>query len=289
MKILPPHKIGSEILDLIVEAKEYLLIVSPYVNFNNWQRLASELESAKNKGVRIDFFVRNEPDNVKSWENVESLGINARLVNNLHAKFYLNENTGVISSMNLLSSSNSNSIEIGTKLDSIQELKELQRYVKDFIAPNEVKEKPSDNDIYLVKEKFNQILQNILYNNGSKRVNVFYKDGTLNINAFSNKFFLDVDKVKNTVVLAGVISHDELKFYEIEANKNFKTDYFDISGKRGDDEHYNTLIASSVKRLSTNFLDNLRIDEKKELLDEVGIFIYSVYVFKEKCHKRRKS
>src|SRR5688500_7622706 len=107
MKILQPHKISNEIFDLIYEAKQYLIIVSPYVNFKYWERLASELVNAKNRGVRIDFFVRNEPENAASWEQVESLGIAPRLVNNLHAKFYFNEKNGVISSMNLLSSSNS--------------------------------------------------------------------------------------------------------------------------------------------------------------------------------------
>ncbi len=109
MKVLQPHRISGEILDVIYESKQRLVIVSPYVNFNNWRQMADALINALKRGVKIDFFVRSDADNANSWEQVEQLGIVPKLVDNLHAKFYLSEQTGVISSMNLLSFSNSNS------------------------------------------------------------------------------------------------------------------------------------------------------------------------------------
>ncbi len=66
MKILQPHRISSEILEVIYQAKRSLVIVSPYVNFKYWDQMANALVSAKNRNVSIDFYVRNEPDNINS-------------------------------------------------------------------------------------------------------------------------------------------------------------------------------------------------------------------------------
>ena len=181
MKILQPHKISTEIIDIIYEAKDYLILVSPYVNFQNWDRIATELKNAKRRGVKIDFFVRNEPENSRSWEQVSSLDIQPRLVPNLHAKFYFNEKNGLISSMNLLSSSNSNSIEIGCKLDTIEEIIQLRVFVNDFIISNESESIPDADDLYLSKEKFTVVLENFLSNVLKSRTSVYFSKGQFTI------------------------------------------------------------------------------------------------------------
>ncbi|MEJ8803430.1 phospholipase D-like domain-containing protein [Pontibacter sp. H249] len=280
MKILQPHKISTEILDLIYDAKQYLIIVSPYVNFKYWERIASELVNAKNRGVRIDFFVRNEPENSASWEQVESLGITPRLVNNLHAKFYFNEKNGVISSMNLLSSSNSNSIEIGCKLETNEELEELKRFVKDFITSNEVKERPSDIDLFISKEKFSIVLEEYIYKSIDEKVDVEYRNGIINIYACSNTFILEIDKVKNFAAVSGIISQEEANRFKSQSSKYLKSGYFDYELIKGDKNHYNTIDAQSKTRLSTTYWDSLRVTEKKTLIVEVGEFIKAVRDFK---------
>ncbi|WP_017733004.1 phospholipase D-like domain-containing protein [Nafulsella turpanensis] len=288
MKILQPHKISTEILDLIYEAKQYLIIVSPYVNFQHWARIANELENARKRGIRIDFFVRNEPENVKSWEEVESLGINARLINNLHAKFYFNETNGVISSMNLLSSSNSNSIEIGCKLDSQEELEELKRFVRDFIIPNEVKEKPDADDLYLSKEKFAVALENYIANDANGQARVYFKNGCFNINACSNQFTLAIDKVENKVYLSGIISQDEAVFFSSASSEFFKSGYLEYELLNGSGGYHNMIGAWTKNRLSNAFLDKLRVNEKKMLIPEISGFIKDVRAFKDACYAARK-
>ena len=47
MKIIPPYQITSEILNLINEAEKYIVLVSPYVNFNNWERIKVDILKLK--------------------------------------------------------------------------------------------------------------------------------------------------------------------------------------------------------------------------------------------------
>lgn len=276
MNIIPPHKISTEILDIIYEAREYVILVSPYVNLKNWDRLSVELQNAQKRGVRIDFFVRNEPENAKSWEQLAQIGIKARLVSNLHAKFYFNEKFGLISSMNLLSSSNSNSIEIATKLTEEQELGELKRFVKDFIGINEINSLPSEDDLYLSKEKFTIVLQNFIGDNLKTHTNIYYKQGTFCINALNNQFYLDINKVDNLIAITAVVAGKEADFFEKQKSQYFKSKYFDYTLQRGSGNSYDTIAAFSKKRLSNSYLNNLRVNEKKELICEITEFLYCI-------------
>jgi hypothetical protein len=283
MKILPPHKISTEIIDIIYEAKERLVIVSPYVNFSNWERLAAELRNAKKRGVQIDFYVRNEPENSKSWEQVEELGIKPCLVTNLHAKFYFNERNGIISSMNLLSSSNSNSIEIACKLETNEEIEDLKRFVNDFIIPNGSSDIPDEDDLYLSKERFTVALENYLSNVLKSRTSIYYKNGLFAINTLSNKFDLSIDKVDNSIIIRGILSSKEADIFALEQNKYFTSDYFHYKLFRGGNGSYDAFGAFSKVRLSNSFLDNLRVNEKKELISEIAYFFESCRDFKNSC------
>ncbi|WP_066511656.1 phospholipase D-like domain-containing protein [Rufibacter sp. DG15C] len=289
MKILQPHRISTEILDIIYEAKQYLIIVSPYVNFKYWESIASALSNANKRGVRIDFFVRNEPDNSASWEQVESLGIIPRLVSNLHAKFYFNEKNGVISSMNLLSSSNSNSIEIGCKLETMEELDELKRFVKDYVTTNEVKEKPSEDDLYVSKEKFLTVLENYLSNDTKSRSSAYFKNGAIHIKACSNSITMTMDKVKNKVYLDAILSQDEAEMYNSEQSKYLTPGYFVYQFNKGGNGYHNTVGAWSQARLSNSYLENLRVEEKKQLIYEISEFVKNVTKLKDACYAAYKA
>jgi len=280
MKILQPHKISTEIIDIIYEAKEHLVIVSPYVNFANWDRLATELKNALKKGVKIDFFVRNEPENSRSWEQVSELGITPRLVSNLHAKFYYNEKNGLISSMNLLSSSNSNSIEIGCKLESPEELQELRLFVTDFIEANESDCIPNEDDLYLSKEKFIIALENYLANFLRSRTSIYYKNGQFVINTLSNNFNLGINKADNTVAITFILSRKLADAFDSNFTQYYKFQYFKCVLYRGDNGNYDTFKAFSTVRLSNSFLDNIRVNEKKELISGIAELFDSYYKFK---------
>lgn len=283
MRILQPHKISTEIIDIIYEAKDQLVIVSPYVNFDNWERIATELKNAKKRGVKIDFFVRNEPENSKSWEQVSSLEIQPRLVPNLHAKFYYNENNGLISSMNLLSSSNSNSIEIGCKLESVEEINQLRLFVNDFIISNESESIPDADDLYLSKEKFTVALENFLSNVLKCNTSIYYSKGQFTINTLSNRFAFGINKAENTVSITFILSAKLADAFETNFPKYYTSKYFDCVLNRGGNGYYDTFTAYSTVRLSNSFLDNLRVNEKKELIPQIAELFYGYDNYRNAC------
>lgn len=195
MKILPPHKISGLLFDIIHEARQELVLVSPYVNLTYWKQLATALTAARDRGVRIAFYIRHEPSNLVSKEQVLGLGITPQLVANLHAKFYFNETSGLITSLNLLGGSNSNSIEIGAQFETAEEVEELRRFVKQFLAPQELVKPPSDEDKYLSTADFGQVLADFLASNVDKRTQIdAQRDGGLSIRALGNTFTVCIER-----------------------------------------------------------------------------------------------
>ena len=96
MKIIPPYQITSEILNTINQAEKYIVLVSPYVNFTNWDRIKQDLINAMKRGVKVEFFTRFDSNNSQSWEQIELLGIQPKLIKNLHAKLYYSEKSAIV-------------------------------------------------------------------------------------------------------------------------------------------------------------------------------------------------
>ncbi|QIX62741.1 hypothetical protein HER32_16795 [Hymenobacter sp. BT18] len=289
MKILPPDSISSELLNLIHSANEYLVLVSPYVSLAQWVRLTAALTSAQRRGVKIKAFVRYDPDNASSWEELEAIGIKPRLIANLHAKFYFNETGGLISSLNLLSSSNAQSLEIGCKLDTEAELQELKDYVKRYIVPLEQTERPDEDDLYLSKEKFTVVLENYLGGCTESRTRVFFKNNAIQIQSVENSFYLHLDKGANRLSLSAVVSGEEATAFEKLRGQHFTSEQFDIRLDIRPSGYYSTVCADYKPRLSTTYLDNLRLPEKKSLLDAVAAFVLNVRDFKDAVYAPKRA
>lgn len=281
MKIIPPYQIASEILNLINEAKEYLILVSPYVNFNNWDRIKIDIENALKRNVKIQFYTRLDSENFKSWEQIEALGIKPKLIKNLHSKLYFNENSGIVTSMNLLTSSNLNAIEFGAIYNTEEELKELKEFVKKYLEPNLEKEKPNDEDLYLAKEKFQIVLQNYLSNCLEQNVTSRWNNGCLTLN-LNNQYNLSLDKVRNNFQIYGIISRIE--------HDNFRK-FLDNSSLTNVNLSLNSssIDAISKKTYTTNNFDFLTVTEKKEIMDIALKFIIELTKFKSYCYINRKA
>ncbi|SNC77623.1 PLD-like domain-containing protein [Hymenobacter gelipurpurascens] len=289
MKILSPHHISSELLELIHSAKKYLVLVSPYVNITQWPQLTSALTAALHRGVRVEAFVRYDPDNAVSWEELETLGIRPRLITNLHAKFYFNETDGLISSLNLLSSSNASALEIGCKLETELELQELQNFVKRYLVPLEQADRPSEDDLYLSKEKFMVVLEHYLQQVTRTNSRVSYQHNQFKIRSGDNYFDLLLDKVKNLVAIMAFLSHDEKEEYE-----KLKSQFFNVPGiyydyNAGSNGYRTTLVGELDMRLSTTYLDKLRVSEKKQLLDAIAQFVLDILAFKEAVYAPKRA
>jgi hypothetical protein len=289
MKILPPDSISSELLNLIHAANEYLVLVSPYVRIGQWARLTAALTSAQRRGVKIKAFVRYDPDNASSWEELEALGIRPRLISNLHAKFYFNETGGLISSLNLLSSSNASALEIGCKMETDAELQELKEFVKRYIMPLEQIERPSEDDLYLSKEKFTVLLENGLYDATDSRSRVLYRNNRLEIHAARNIFYLEFDRGANRVEAAAILSENEADTYEQQRLPFTACPQLQYTLSRGQKGYYTMLHAAYERRLSTTFLDQLRLPEKMLLLNALVEFVVGVRDFKNTVYTQQRA
>jgi len=130
------QELNNCLFDVIEKSQNILKIVSPFVDFwdnrlsqgKKWDRLIKALNSKK---TILEIYTKGE--NVGKFEEK----INARknsivAINNLHAKMYINDDTALLSSMNLVFSSFNRSIDFGI----ITETKEEYNAVLDFFNKN---------------------------------------------------------------------------------------------------------------------------------------------------------
>jgi hypothetical protein len=272
---------------MINQAEKYIVLVSPYVNFRNWGGIKQEIEKAKQRGVKIEFITRYDADNNKSWEQVEALGIKPKLVKNLHAKLYYNEKNGIVTSMNLLTSSNLSAIEFGAIYDTKEEIQELKYYVKQFLIPHLEAELPSDEDLYLAKEKFIIALENAISNMTGRYARCKWNNGEININA-NNQFTIGLDKVQKDLFLYGIISGDESNESDTfirDFGKQFGGYEVYFDGEKG---VAGAMMIESKKSFTSDNFNFLKVPEKKEIITVTCGFIDKLMDFKDECYKKRK-
>jgi hypothetical protein len=132
MKFIAPLEIASKIMTLIVEAEKELILVSPYVKINDWDKMKKSLSKAVNKGVKITFIARqNSNDDLSP---LKSLNINPILIKDLHAKVYINDKYAIVTSQNITQYSDINSIDIGYQTEDEKERAELINFVNNYIT-----------------------------------------------------------------------------------------------------------------------------------------------------------
>ena len=100
------------VLRIIREAREFVVLVSPFNSF--WTHLKNAMHEAIQRNVRITLIYQSDSyvggDGV-AWLMAE--GGKVYRHPNLHAKIYLNESWAMLSSMNLTMNSSRNSMDIG--------------------------------------------------------------------------------------------------------------------------------------------------------------------------------
>lgn len=284
MKILPPHKISGALFDVIHEAKQELVLVSPYVNLTYWKQLASALTAARDRGVRITFYIRHEPNNLVSKEQVLSLGITPQLVANLHAKFYFNETSGLITSLNLLGVSNSNSIEIGSQLEKAEEVEELRRFVKQYLVPQELVKPQSEEDKYLSTAEFGQVLADFLEEKVDGRCQVDeQRDGSLSIRALRNTFTVAMERPSQQLAIRAIVSGNEAEQFAARRPQHFTAPALQYEMQRGGKGYYDLICAKTQQSLSAPRFNALTPAEKRLLLPQIADFLLAVRAFKSAC------
>lgn len=133
MKFIPPLEIASKVMTLIEESREEIIIVSPFININNWIKMQKCLDRAYKRNIKIKIITRSNANNDFS---LLSNDVELFYINDLHAKLYLNESYGIISSQNMIHYSDNHSIDIGYITKTVDEYKELREFITKYLLDN---------------------------------------------------------------------------------------------------------------------------------------------------------
>lgn len=133
MRTIKPAEISGKIISLIDEADKELVVISPYNDFEHWDKLAARLKKAIARGIRISFFVRKGG---KRHEVLNEPGVQVYYVEKLHAKIFLSEKQAILTSMNLVEAADKFSIDFGIETENPREFEEVKTTYLPLIQKN---------------------------------------------------------------------------------------------------------------------------------------------------------
>ena len=240
MEFIKPMEIAAKIMTLIEEAKTSLIIVSPYVNIQKWDKMKERLRRAIERNVEIKIIVRENSNN--NLDALYDLNLNIYNVKNLHAKVYLNENYGIVTSQNMIQYSDNYSIDIGYVSENKKEYNELQDYINHYLL---------DTQVEMSDEK--------IINNIESKVNSAFLMNSNDLDFIYRKFIEEFEG-KITKTDSYIWSRSIVSDMEIMVNNEFTIKLYKIS------EYYNDKmkILKNLKLDNLNFEYTIRINEEKE-------------------------
>ena len=212
MKLIKPSEISGKIMTLIEESDEFVIIVSPYIKISKWYKLLKKLETLKSRNIPIYFIIRENKSNHISFQELNDLGMSYRAIPDLHCKLYLNEKQVIVSSMNLLNSSEISSLEIAYSTENEKEYQELidfcERYLKiDF---NNIGNNSTDNDDSF---DWRVYVDNTLTNEIGNPIRIQQDDNNYKINTGKNNYSCFISNEKqNNLRFSGILSSKEFDF-----------------------------------------------------------------------------
>ena len=129
MKILEPSENFLSITKMIENAKEFVIIVSPYSYLEGWEdSLIKAINYASERNVHISYYVREK----EGIGGTEKLNVSLYEVPNLHAKLFFTEKEAIFSSFHL---KNTDEINWGYTLNYPDEYNELKSFFEENIKP----------------------------------------------------------------------------------------------------------------------------------------------------------
>jgi hypothetical protein len=131
MIFIPPMEIATRIMTLIDNAKTSLVLVSPYISIDKWDKFKKCLQRAVDRGVIITIYARENAD--QNLNCIRFFNVNLVLVKDLHAKIYLNDSYAIASSQNLIQYSDSNSIDFAYCTETEEERNQLLNFINQYL------------------------------------------------------------------------------------------------------------------------------------------------------------
>lgn len=150
MIFIPPMEIATRIMTLIDNAKTELILVSPYISIDKWDKFKKCLQRAIDRGVAMTIYARENAD--QNLQTIRSLNLELILVCDLHAKIYLNDSYAIASSQNLVQYSDSNSIDFAYSTEIEEEREQLVNFINQYLVVKKANAKvtvkqPVENEI----------------------------------------------------------------------------------------------------------------------------------------------
>ena len=126
--------ITHEIEQLISNAKQKLYLITPYLQISPLIKPLIRDLVIKIPTIDIIVVCRSDKINAEDMEILQNLkSVKIWALDNLHAKCYLNEDTAILSSMNLYQYSERNNYEMGVKIQKNGPDEALYRELLDYI------------------------------------------------------------------------------------------------------------------------------------------------------------
>jgi hypothetical protein len=151
-EFLTTHATASQIENIILDAKEKLVLVSPYLQVS--KTFMDRLIDADESGTKIlviygkDELKTGERDQLNRLKNLSLL-----YCENLHAKCYFNENTMVITSMNMYEFSEKTNREMGVLIDRVSDVNLYEKAVREIQSIERASVKPEDK----ISQQYHQV------------------------------------------------------------------------------------------------------------------------------------
>jgi hypothetical protein len=128
MKILNPAENISSIISMIENAKQFVVIVSPFNDLTGWGKLIRAINIASENNIDVTYYVRSG----EGTKGIEGLNVKIYEVPDLHAKMFFNESHALISSGNLTNRPDINWVYF---MNNPEEYNELVSFFEVYIKP----------------------------------------------------------------------------------------------------------------------------------------------------------
>lgn len=131
VRYLDTSNISGNISTIIKKAKEEIYIVSPYLKISGVFKDYVKSKLAKTNVTVNVVYGKVELEENQKKEILSIEGLNIYFYKNLHAKCYLNEESAVITSMNLHSYSQENNVEMGILINKKEDREAFENLLDD--------------------------------------------------------------------------------------------------------------------------------------------------------------
>lgn len=156
-KFLNTSGVSFFLEELIKRTKDKLILVSPYLQFNDRIKEHIQNLNIQKKDIRIVYRENKLHPDENNWL-ANQIGVRTSICKNLHAKCYINDNEAIITSMNLYEFSQLNNNEMGIHItkeadpelyqdayDEVQRLLTISEELRVTVQKIDAKTVPSKN------------------------------------------------------------------------------------------------------------------------------------------------